>query len=210
MKSSLSSLHASVSVLVLCLLRSGAGFNSYSFFSSPLKAASPVRKVGDTTEGKRFVTRLSSNKLEERPSTEEKVVDDKQHSKELNGKRQPEHSTGFGIKARSDTEPALLDAESLAAKTYDDVVELIAEIDRRVSDGSSEILQNLTQGIDEKPALQPLPGNGLEPSDSEPLDGHRHPRPSQGTDHHDEEHGKHLRGLYGGHGFRCVWYDGPA
>ncbi|CAB9512088.1 OF BC1 COMPLEX KINASE 7, chloroplastic [Seminavis robusta] len=41
-------------------------------------------------------------------------------------------------------------SESLAEKTVDDVVELIAEIDRRVSDGSTQILNNLTKGMDDK------------------------------------------------------------
>lgn len=45
--------------------------------------------------------------------------------------------------------------ENLAAKTVEDVVEIIAEIESRVAAGSTEILDSLTSGIDEK--LNQLP-----------------------------------------------------
>lgn len=84
------------------------------------------------------MTCLASNKLEEKPTkanmtrlTQERSVD-----VDLNGNRQQKRSEEH------------TDGESYAAKTYDDMVELIAEIDRRVSDGSTEILNNLTQGMD--------------------------------------------------------------
>lgn len=118
--------------LLFCILEIGSAFNSYSFHAT--------HQATPDVAGIRLVTRLASNKVEEKPPT---AVAKKPVA--VNGEHQPLHKN-------SETDPVVdvVDSESLAAKTVEDVVELIAEIDRRVSDGSSEILRNLTQGMDEK------------------------------------------------------------
>jgi len=72
---------------------------------------------------------------------------------EVNGERQEDTSDSKledKIKRNATIETLTESHDKNTQKTAKDVVEIMEEINRRVSDGSTEILQNLTLGIDEK------------------------------------------------------------
>ena len=134
--------------ILLCSPESGAAFSSNLW--RPTQLGYNGYHGRSSFGGEKSVTCLASNKLKEKniEASSNSVVKHniKQHDK-LNGRRQPQKDldTKPILKVNGDSDP-----ESLAAKAVEDVVQLIAEIESRVSDGSTEFLRNLTLGMDEK------------------------------------------------------------
>jgi hypothetical protein len=123
--------------LIFCLLKLGSTFISFSPHSSRFQSQHAVGSRG------RFesATRLLSNSIKEKPSTDDSNIVNATES--VNGKHQPLHhgDDRFSLKSVNgdSVNGGAVNGENLAAMTVvEDVVELIAEIDRRVSDGSSE------------------------------------------------------------------------
>lgn len=129
-------------------MKGGTGFNSRVSFPFQLGCHGFTKEI---LRGERSVTVLGSNKAKDRTtekdSTSSVLKQSVDHKR--NGQHQPSPERSIiaepSIEINSKSEE-----ESLAAKAVEDVVELIAEIESRVSNGSAEILKNLTQGMDEK------------------------------------------------------------
>lgn len=128
--------------LIFCLLKLGSAFQSLSAHSTERYC----QFVAGSRGGIKSATRLCSNKLEEKPFTDDKTS--VTFTEPVNGDHQvPPHSDD---KVSIQLDESVVNGDSLAAKAAEDVVELIAEIEKRVTNGSSEILRNLTHGMDEK------------------------------------------------------------
>ena len=147
----------SLASVLLCLVERGSGFQSNILRPTRIGSSSPPA----TTTSRKALTCLASNKVKEKKAATDAETTSLLKGHAVNGKVNGKHQ-------QHDTQhsaPAIIDvvngsaennsSESLAAKTMEDVVELIAEIDRRVSDGSMEIMESLTSGMDEK--LNQLP-----------------------------------------------------
>ena len=166
------SLAATISLL-LCLLEQGEGFQSSGALARPVGIGfqPTVSSAGmPTRSNSEPLTCLASNKVKEREATSSLL-----EGKGVNGHHQvngKEQNTGShnpappssilndvngdknGAKTDSDHSDSVTNGAS-SSSTMVKVEDLIAEIDRRVSDGSTEIMESLTSGIDEK--LNQLP-----------------------------------------------------
>ena len=90
------------------------------------------------------MTCISSSKLKEKDSVRGSPVEPIGNQK-----------TKLKNVVNGDTGRVSTSLDGLGEKAVDDVIDLIAEIDRRVSDGSTEIMNNLTQVMNDKVAELP-------------------------------------------------------
>jgi len=139
--------------VLLCLLRNSLAFQN---------ALHPVSK----TTTRESLTNLASDKLKERTAADSKesLLDGKaiNGQTQVNGKTQPsssDHSpktiSGVGLSTNTNNSRNGSEENSSAFRAVEDVTELLNEIDRRVSNGSHEMMESLTSGMDEK--LKNLP-----------------------------------------------------
>ena len=156
---------------LLCLLEKGVGFRSSTNTFHPSGTRFEPTVIGRgvaTRSNSEPLTCLSSNKVKERETTSSAsslLEGNDINGRQVNGKEQPHAShkssspSSFldGVDEKMTiTETGHEETNTNGAEsTVLNVEDLIAEIDRRVSDGSTEIMESLTSGIDER--LNQLP-----------------------------------------------------
>lgn len=145
-----------------CLLEQGVGLQSSANVLRPLGVGFQPNLFSTgvaTRSNSQPLTCLASNKVKERETTSPLLEGEGVNGHQVNGQEQPHVARDAASPStildsgdknvKTDTEHADTTTDGASSMVLD-VEDLIAEIDRRVSDGSTEIMESLTSGIDEK------------------------------------------------------------
>jgi hypothetical protein len=113
----------------------------------------PVASFTTKTKSPLLIRTVSSPLFRNYATTKEKQKEGSSKSKAINGETTTKHSKSKAIYGETTTTPAL--SSSSEVDGFDDfnathVAEVLDEINRRISEGSTELLQNITNVMDEK------------------------------------------------------------